>query len=323
LRRERARDRNCGVRVIGNDLHAGISLATPIALAALGETVVECAGILNLGLEGMMLAGAFGGAAGAIATGSAWGGLLCGVACALFVALAFGRLALWERVDQVIAGTALNLFVFGATAVLWRATYGKTGSAPGIAPGFGEISVPLLSEIPVAGRALFQHHIFTFLLFAAAPVLWVYVRRTGAGLRLRACGENPAAAAAMGVPVRAIQFRAILICGVVAGLAGATLSLAEAHTFADNMSAGRGYVAIALVIFGAHHPLGAAAASLLFGAAQALELRFQAAGWTVPPEWFRALPYVLSLLVLAGFMGRRRSPAALGRRPGDGLDAAI
>jgi simple sugar transport system permease protein len=293
-------------------LRQSVGQATAIALAALGETLVESAGVLNLSLEGTILSAAFAGALGAEWSGSAEVGLLCGVGAAVAFSALFGLVVLWLRADEVIAGTAMNLLAGGTTAVFWRAAHGL-GGAPTAVPHFSTIRVPLLADIPIIGPALFEHHLFTFAAYAAAPLVWVWLRRSGAGLRLRACGESPAAASAMGIPVRRTRFLAILACGALAGLAGVCLSLAQTSTFVDGMSAGRGFVAIALVIFGAHHPLGAAAAALLFGGALALQFRFQAAGWDVPPELFRSWPYVLSLVFLAGFAGKRRAPAALGR----------
>lgn len=294
-------------------LHAAVVLAVPILLAVLGETLVESAGILNLSLEGMLLSGAFGGAFGARAFGSAEAGVLLGVACALLLASLFAWLVLVARADQVVAGTAVNLLAMGLTAVFWRASYGALGAANDPAPGLDDVAIPLLSDLPIVGRGLFRQHALAYAAYAAAPLLWLYLRRSGAGLRLRACGEAPEAARAMGIPVLRLRAGAIGACAVLAGLGGAALSLADAKTFVDNLSSGRGFVAIALVIFGAHHPLGATAAALLFGGALALQFRFQAAGWSVPPEAFRVLPYVLSLAVLAGFAGKRRAPAALGR----------
>ncbi len=300
------------VVAIETALHAAVALAAPIALAATGETVAERSGVLNLGLEGTMLVGAFAGALGAHATGSPWGGLAAAVGAAVAFSALFAFLLLVLRADDVIAGTAMNLLAAGATAVLWRARFGVTGADLRV-PTFSEWAVPGLSKIPFLGPALFHHHAIVYLTVAAVVVAWIFLTRTAAGLRLRAAGESPVAAAAFGISVRRTRLGALLLCGGLAGAAGAALSLADANTFVEGMSAGRGFVAIALVIFGAHHPLGAAAAAFLFGAAMSLQYRLQAAGLRVPPEIFRSLPYVLSLAVLALFAGRRRAPAALGR----------
>jgi len=299
-------------------VHASVALATPIALAATGETISESAGVLNLGLEGTMLVGAFAAVLGVMATGSPAAGLAVAVASGAAFAGLLALLVLAFRADQVIAGTALNLAAAGLTAVVWRAVqlrseFGATGGEMRRA-AFSEIDVPFLSDIPVVGPALFHHHPIALLTIAAIPLAWIFLFRSAAGLRLRAVGESPEAAAAFGISVARTRLAAILASGAFGGAAGACLSIADASTFIEGMSSGRGFVAIALVIFGGYRPLGAGAAALLFGAALALQYRLQASGSGLPPELFRSLPYALSLVVLAGFAGRRRAPAALGRR---------
>lgn len=293
--------------------HQSVSLATPIALAALGETIVECAGVMNLGLEGAMLTGAFFGTLGSYYSGSAVVGLLTAIAAAMAFQLIFAWATLYLRANEIIAGTAANLLAFGSTAVLWRATLGLDGQRTQVAR-FSEIHVPVLSEIPFIGNLLFQHHAITYFTFISVVAVWLLLEKTSFGLQLRACGESPASAAAFGIRVVRTRFIAILVCGVFAGAAGAALSLAEAGTFVDEMTSGRGFVAIALVLFGGHRVLHISAFSLLFGAALAFQFRLQASGNSdVPPEFFRSLPYALSLIVLAVVMDRRRVPAALGR----------
>ncbi|MFN0208067.1 MAG: ABC transporter permease [Planctomycetota bacterium] len=293
--------------------HQSVSLATPIVLAALGETIVECAGVMNLGIEGAMLTGAFFGVLGSYYSGSAEVGLCVGIAAALVFQLIFAWATLYIRANEIIAGTAANLLAFGSTAVLWRATLGLHGDRTQVAR-FPEIHVPIVSEIPFIGNLLFQHHIITYLTFISIAAVWLLLEKTSFGMRLRACGESPASAAAFGIHVVRTRFIAILLCGVFAGTAGAALSLAEAGTFVDGMSSGRGFVAIALVLFGGHRVLRISAFSLLFGAALAFQFGLQASGNSeIPPEFFRSLPYVLSLIVLAVVMERRRVPASLGR----------
>lgn len=294
-------------------LQQSVALATPIALAALGETLIECSGVFHLCLEGTMLVGAFAGTLGSWYFGSAAAGVACAVLAALVFELIFSIVILRFRADEVITGASMNLLAAGSTALLWRATLGLSGSHAPIAT-FPQWRVPLLSEIPILGPLLFQHHVLTYFTILTAAALWVFLQKTGAGLRLRACGEFPAAARALGLHPARTRLFAILAGGTLAGIAGASLSLAEAGTFVDEMTAGRGFVAIALVIFGAHHALGAAAASIFFGLALAFQFRLQAGGYaSIPPELFRSLPYLLSLLVLAGFAGRRRAPSALGK----------
>lgn len=292
-------------------LAATIRTATPLALAALGEMLVERTGLINIGLEGAVLAGAFGALAGSTAggvvggyTGALIGGLLIG---ALF---AFCVLAL--RADQIITGMALTLLAVGATGTLYRALYGAVGAALH-APTSGPRSIPGLVHIPIVGEALFNQPTVTYFAYLLAPALAWWLARTHAGLALRAIGERPDAAVAAGIPVTRLRVLAVLAGGLLGGLAGGTLVLAQAGTFVENMSAGRGFIALAIVVLGRWRPLGVALGALLFGAASALQYAFQAMGWNAPYQIFLAAPYLLTLAALAGAMGRARAPAALGR----------
>jgi ABC-type uncharacterized transport system permease subunit len=289
---------------------ATVRTATPLALAALGEVVAERAGVINLGIEGALIGGAFGalvvaGTAGPVA------GLAGGALAGVLIAAVFAAVAIYGRADQIIAGTAISLLGLGLTGVLYRSWYGTAGaglSTPTLAP----MSVPGLSALPVLGKALFAQPLPTYLLMLLAVGTWWWMYRTPAGLALRAVGERPAAARVAGVRVRRVQLLAVLFAGALAGLGGATLVLAQAGTFAEGMSAGRGFVAIAIVVLGRWHPLGAVLAAVIFGAASALQTLFQALGSTVPYQVFLAFPYVLTLAALAGVAGRSRPPAALG-----------
>ncbi|MDB4878838.1 MAG: ABC-type transporter, integral rane subunit [Gemmatimonadetes bacterium] len=292
-------------------LAATIRTATPLALAALGEVVVERAGIINIGLEGAILAGAFGALLGATA-----GGLAAGYAGAMLggalVALLFALFVVRWRADQIITGTALTLLTLGTTGTLYRALYGATGAALSL-PTSAPLPIPVLASIPVLGSALFTQPPATYLAYLLAPALAIWLRRTHAGLALRAIGERPDAAATAGVPVDRYRVLAILFGGALGGLAGGTLVLAQAGTFAEGMSSGRGFIAIAIVVLGRWHPIGVALGALLFGAASALQFAFQAMGWNAPYQLFLATPYLLTLAALAGAVGRVRAPASLGK----------
>ena len=293
-------------------LDAMIRTATPLALAALGETVVERSGVINIGLEGVIIAGAFGAVAAAATTGV--GGAFA-VAIAAGV-LAAGVLALFVvtlRADQIVSGTALTLLALGTTGLLYRALFGTTGVALTI-PTVGPVAIPLLSDVPVVGRALFAQPITTYVVYVLVPILAWWLSHTHAGLALRAVGENPAAATAAGISRQRTQCLALLVGGALGGLSGACLVLAQVGTFAEGMSAGRGFIAIAIVALGRWSPIGVALAAVLFGAANALQFVFQSLGWTVPYQLFLALPYVLTLSALAGVAGKRGPPAALGTR---------
>ena len=305
-------------------LGATVRTATPLALAALGEVVVERSGVINLGLEGAIIAGAFAGlvaAGSACAVGSAGGCVAVGFAAAaaagVAVAALFAAFAVLLRADQIITGTAVTLFALGLTGALYRFLYGATGAALTV-PTAGALELPGLAAIPLIGRALFAQPAATYAVYAAVPLVWWWMYRTHAGLALRAVGENPDAASAAGVSPRRVRFAALLFGGALGGLCGGALVLAQVGTFAEGMSAGRGFIAIAIVALGRWHPVGAAAAALLFGAASALQFLFQAMGWGLPYQLFLALPYALTLVALAGAARTRRAgttaaPAGLGR----------
>jgi simple sugar transport system permease protein len=291
-------------------LEASVRTATPLALAALGETVVERAGVINLGLEGVILAGAFGALVGASA-GTA-GGVAVGLASGVVTAAIFAAFALGVRADQIIVGTAVTLLATGLTGTLYRTVYGPAGAALSI-PTLPPVPIPFLSQLPLVGRALFAQPVFTYAVYLLIPALWWWLYRTQAGLALRAVGEAPEAARAAGVPDRRLRLGAVLFGGVLGGASGASLVLAQSGTFAEGMSAGRGFIAIAIVVLGRWHPVGVGLAALLFGAASALQFFFQASGWNVPYQVFLLLPYALTLVLLGVRRGRAASPAALGQ----------
>lgn len=297
--------------VVADVLVAAVGIATPLALAATGETVAERSGVVNLGIEGAMLFGALGGAIGATLAGPA-GGLGLGVLAGVLVAALFAAVAVGAGADQIITGTAVTLGSVGLTGTIYRQFYGAAGvglSIPTLAP----VPIPGLSGIPLLGSAFFSQPITTYLTFGLIPLTWWMLFRTRPGLTLRAAGEDPVAARAAGVPVRLTRTVAVLAGGAFAGLAGATLVLAQVGTFAERMTAGRGFIAIAIVVLGRWNPVGAGLAALLFGLATALQFAFQAAGLRVPYQLFLMFPYLLTLLALAGVVGRVKAPGGLGK----------
>jgi simple sugar transport system permease protein len=293
-------------------LEATVRIATPLGLAALGETVTERSGVINIGLEGSMLGGALAAAMAAHWTGSPWAGVFAGWLAGAAIAAIFAVFTIGLRGDQIVVGTAITLASVGATGAIYRAAFGVTGTALSL-PTLAPLGVPGLESIPVVGVALFRQSVPTCLLYVAAAAIWALFARTQLGLAIRAAGESPSAAQAAGLQVARLRFGATLFGGGMAGLAGATLVLAQAGTFAERMTAGRGFVAIAIVVLGRWRPLGVFAAALLFGAASALEFAFQAIGFNVPYQFFLMAPYVVSLLALAGVFGRAQAPEALGR----------
>jgi general nucleoside transport system permease protein len=297
--------------LVAGFLAAAVRVATPLLLAATGETLAERAGVINLGIEGMMLAGALAATLGATA-GGPWTGVACAVFAGMLLAALFAIVALGARADQIITGTAITLAAVGLTGTIYRQAYGEGGAGLNL-PTLQAIAIPGLSRIPVLGPALFDQPAPTYFALGALPVVWWLLFRTRLGLALRATGEAGAMARAAGVRTGWLRAGATIAGGAFAGLAGATLVLAQVGTFAEKMTAGRGYIAIAIVVLGRWHPFGVAIAALLFGAANALQFLFQTLGLQVPYQLFLMLPYGLTLLALAGAVGRLRAPADLGR----------
>jgi len=299
---------------VGTDfLEATVRTATPLAFAALGECVSERAGVINIGLEGAIICGALGAtvAAGAVGVGA---GFAAGALAGAAIAALFALFTVWMRADQIITGTAITLLALGLTGTLFSTVFGAEGVALRT-PTTGAVAIPLLASIPLVGPALFAQPLVTYALYLLAPLTAWWLTRTHAGLALRAIGERPAAAIAAGVRPRGIQTLAVLFAGAMAGIGGATLVLAQAGTFVEGMSAGRGFIAIAIVVLGRWRPISVVLAALVFGAARSLDTVFQAMGWAdVPYQIFLAVPYLLTLVVLAGASGRAAAPAALGRR---------
>lgn len=294
-------------------LTSTIAMATPILLAALGELIVEESGILNIGIEGAMLAGAFFGLAATYFSGSLVLGLLAAVAAAVTINALLAGLVVNLAVNQVVAGTALDILAAGLTGVFYRRLFGITGKAFTVAP-IPQISLGPFARIPVVGPVLFEQNALVYGTFVMVPLTAFVVRHTRYGLWIRAAGERPEAADALGLNVYRLRWEALLIAGMLTGLAGAYLTLAYTNTFVEGISAGRGFVALAVVIVGRWNAYGVAAAALLFGAAMGLQFELQAYGATLPYQLFLALPYALTLLVLAGVGGQAQAPSALGER---------
>ncbi len=292
-------------------LAAAVRIATPLGWAALGEVIAERSGVINLAIEGAMLAGALAAALTAAGFGNAWAGVGAAMVAGALVAALFAAIAIGGRTDQIIAGTAVTLGSIGATGIIYRQAL--QGRAELVIPTLDPVAIPGLSAVPVLGPMLFDQPMLSYLLLIATAVAWWALFRTTAGLRLRATGESAEAARAAGVAVRSTQALAVIIGGAMAGLGGATLVLAQVGSFAERMTAGRGFIAIAIVVLGRWHPVGAMVAALLFGAATALQFAFQAMGLAIPYQLFLMLPYLLALLAVTGFVGRVRSPAGLAR----------
>jgi simple sugar transport system permease protein len=295
----------------GNFLESAVRTGTPLLLAALGEVVVERAGLINIGLEGVIVGGAF-----AALAGATHGGIALGFLVAFIVGVLLAILFWWFvdglGTDQIVTGTAITILGLGATGALYRAWYGASGAALTIATT-PTLALPGLSSIPVIGTALFAQPAPTYICYLLVPAIWWWMYRTHAGLALRAVGESPEAALVSGIPIQRHRFLALCFGGALGGIAGATLVLSQVGTFAEGMSAGRGFIAIAIVVLGRWNPAGVAVAALIFGAASALQFWMQSLGLNVPYQAMLALPYLLTLAGLAGVAGRTRSPAWLGK----------
>jgi simple sugar transport system permease protein len=293
-------------------LAAAVRAGTPLLLATLGEVMAERAGVLNLGLEGLMLTGALAGFAAYHGSGSFVLGCLAAMGAAGLLSLLFAFLTITLRTDQVVTGLALTLFGTGLAGFYGKPLVGVAGGA-----GMPDAPVPFLSSVPILGRALFSHDALVYISFLLVPAAWLFLFRTRAGLELRAAGESPRTADSAGIDVVKLRYIYVAAGGVLAGLGGAYLSLVHTPGWIENMSGGRGWIAVALVIFSQWNPLGAALGAYLFGGVDALQLRIQAAGSSVPPHLLLMLPYVLTIFVLLFASGkalRRRigAPAALG-----------
>ena len=299
--------------MIGSSLQGLVSgsiiAGTPLLYATLGEVIGERAGIINLGLEGVMLMGAVVGFSTTVKTGNpAVGVIAAALAGALFNTI-FGYLVIKRRANQLASGLALMFCGAGLSALLGASYIGSQ------IKGLNEVRIPVLSDLPVVGMLLFHYDILVYLVIPIALLAWWALFCTRWGLSLRAVGEKPTAAFAAGKNPYRLQYQALFIAGLLGGIAGAHLSLAAAKTWAEWMTAGRGFVAVALVIFSKWHPLRAIAGALLFGGAIALQLQMQAMGVPVSPFLLDMLPYLLSLGVLAVWGGARRhaAPASLGQ----------
>jgi general nucleoside transport system permease protein len=276
-------------------LYSTVRMATPLLLAALGGLFSERSGVINIALEGLMLAGAFTSAVVTYYAGNPWIGLLAGIGAGIFISVIHAVACIQFDSDQVVTGTAINILMFGIPTLLSGALFGTTGSTPQIP------RANLLPNAPVV------------IAFALVPFVWYVLYRTPLGLRLRAAGENPEAADTAGVSVSRLRYSGVLLSGALAAIGGAYLSIGQSSLFTRNMTAGRGFIALAALIFGKWRPVQTMLACLLFGFAEAVAIQMQGVIPHVRVEYIQIIPYVLTMIVLAGFIGASRAPRALGR----------
>lgn len=291
-------------------LASAIRNATPLIFAALGGMFSERSGVVNIGLEGLMLIGAFAGVVGAFYSGSALVGLGTAIAAGLAFSLIHAVMTITFEADQIISGTAINLLALGGTGFLIVEIFGSGGTSPRV-EGFNAVAVPGLSQIPLIGAPLFNQSLLVYLMYLLVPVSFFVLFNTPFGLRMRGTGESPEAVDTAGVNVFRMRYIGVALSGMLASIGGVYLSMGILSAFSENMTNGRGFIALAALIFGRWNPLGAAAAALLFGFAQAVTI--QAPQGVVPLEFLNMLPYILTIVVLAGFGGRAIAPAAVGK----------
>jgi len=293
-------------------LAATLRVATPLIYAAIGTLFSERSGVMNIGVEGMMLFGAFTAVAGSYYTAGPW----IGVAAAVAVGALLGLLHAWACVtlgaNQIVSGAAINLLAVGIPNYLLLALWNRPGVSPLVA-GIEPIRLPLADSMPLVGGLFDALNPLVYGAFALALAAHFLLFKTPLGLRIRAVGEHPRAADTVGVRVERLRYLCVVLSGALAGLAGAYLSVAHLSLFTKQMTQGRGFIAMAAMIFGKWTPLGTLGACLLFGLAEALQLSLQTQELALPADLLMALPYLVTLLALAGFVGRARAPAAIGR----------
>ena len=304
---------------------SAIRMSVPLLLACLAGLYSERAGVFDIGLEGKMLAGAFAGACVAAIAGSAWLGLGAAILVAVFFALVHGFASITNRGNQIVSGVAINFVVAGTTVILGQAWFRQGGRTPQLVGNqrFNNIDLPFADAVrnvpvlgPIYSDLISGHSILVYLAFLMVPVTWWVLFRTRFGLRLRAVGENPAAVDTAGISVTWLRYRAVICCGILTGAAGAYLSLAQGAGFVKDMTAGRGFIALAALIFAKWKPVPAMFACLLFGFLDAFAIRFQGIALPVigkvPVQLMQALPYILTVILLAGFIGKAIPPRAGG-----------
>jgi simple sugar transport system permease protein len=289
-------------------LASGIRLATPYLFAAIGETLGQRSGVLNLGVEGQMLMGAFMAFYVSLQTGNLWLAMLAAAVVGAVMGLAMAFVSIDLQAVQGISGIGFYLFGLGMSTLLFQMLVGTVETVSGFPP----IHIPWLSDIPVIGEIFFQQNILVYVAFALVPLASFVLQRTTLGLKIRAVGENPEAADSLGVSVRLVRYITVTLGGLLSGVAGASMSIALLNVFQQNMTSGLGFIAVALVYFGGWQPVRVMVGALLFSMINALQLRLQLIpDWPIPSEWMIVAPYVFTIFVLVLTVQRVRAPSAL------------
>lgn len=297
------------IDTITSFLASDIRTAMPILIAALGLVFSERAGIVNIGTEGFMLIGALFGVLGSYWTGSVLIGSLLAMVVTMIFSWIFAFFTITVKADQTVVGTAVNIFASGLTITLNRVIFGVTTSVP-VIDVYDQIPIPLLSKIPVIGNALFNQSIPVYLTLIAVPVAWFVLQKTNIGLKIRAVGEHPKACDTVGINVKRVRYQAVVFSGLMSGFAGAFVSMGQLSFFTEGMVSGRGFMALAAVVFGNYTPGGALIAALLFGAGNALSYRLQAANTGIPYQFLTMLPYLITVVAICMMIRKSNKPAA-------------
>ncbi len=289
-------------------LASGIRLATPYLYAAIGETLGQRSGVLNLGVEGQMLMGAFMAFYVTLHTGNLWLAMLAAAAVGAVMGLAMAYVSIDLQAEQGISGIGFYLFGLGMSTLLFQMLVGTVETVSGFPP----IHIPVLSDLPVVGEIFFQQNILVYIAFALVPIAQFVLMKTTLGLKIRAAGENPAAADSLGVSVRGVRYVTVTLGGMLSGVAGASMSIGTLNVFQQNMTSGLGFIAVALVYFGGWRPRGVLLGALLFSMVSALQLRLQLIpDWPIPSDLMVMTPYIVTIVALVLTMQRVRSPSAL------------
>ncbi len=292
---------------------AVIRMTAPVLLAAMGGLLAERAGIITFGMESMIVMGTAAGVIGSGLTGNAWFGIAAAIGMGMLVALLYAFMVVTVGADQVVTAVAMNLGAIGLSSMIYTLAFAGPGGVVTdtiLVPKLVVWQAPLLRDIPAIGQIFFNQLPLTYLAFLAVPLVWFILYRTTWGLKIRSVGEHPQAADVLGISVVQVRYLTILFTGALAGLSGAYLSIGLLNYFSTNMTGGRGFIAYTAIVFGRWQPIGVMLASLLFGTADALQLRMQGLGLNVPSQFLVSLPYVVTLIALVVFVGRGGAPAA-------------
>ena len=297
------------MKVFAGILNTMIGLATPFLYAALGETIAQSAGVVNLGVDGIMLLSAFAAFYVALTTGSLWLGLLAAAIVGLLLGLLMSFVSVTLKAEQGVSGIGLYMFGLGMSSLLFKVLIGTVKTVSGFPP----VAIPFLADIPVLGPILFRNNILVYGAFLMVPAVWWLLQKTTLGLRITSVGQNPAAADSLGIGVNRVRYFSVCLGAMMAGVAGASLSIALLNLFQDNLTAGQGFIAVALVYFGGWNPVGVMGGALLFSVVNSFQLWMQVLGVKIPANVAVMLPYLLTIAALTVTVNRMRQPAALNK----------